>query len=317
MADKQRTGPSGILGFPVAPLDEQGRLDGKAFGRNVSFLVEEGLSAIFVACGSGEYHALEADEYRSMVETAVSVAAGSVPVYTGVGGNIRHALEAAKLSEQLGADGYLILPPYLIEPEQQGLYDYLRAVIGSTPLNAIVYQRDNCVLQTATLQRLLEFPQLVGVKDGLGNMELNIELTRTIGGRLQWMSGMPMAEITLPAYLPLGFTAYSSAISNYIPHISALFYRALLDGDDALVGELYRHVLLPINAIRKQRKGYAVALIKAGMNIVGLPVGTAVRPPIVPVEPEHYRQLERIVRVAFDRFPRDGGGSVGRSGSGG
>ncbi|MCI4060113.1 dihydrodipicolinate synthase family protein, partial [Bacillus cereus] len=92
-----------------------------------------------------------------------------------------------------------------------------------------------------------------------------------------------MAEVTMPAYLPIGFHSYSSAISNYIPHISRMFYDALKNGDDELVKELYQHVILPINDIRKQRKGYAVSLIKAGMEIMGLNVRNTARPPVGPV----------------------------------
>ncbi|TVY00254.1 5-dehydro-4-deoxyglucarate dehydratase [Paenibacillus cremeus] len=304
MAANERKAPTGILGFPVAPQDQQGRLDTKALEANVRFLIDEGLSSIFVGCGSGEFHALSTADYRTMVEVTLAAAKGQVPVYTGVGGNIAHALELAKLSEELGADGYLILPPYLIEPEQEGLYQYLSAIIGSTDLNAIVYQRDNCILTLATLQRLLEHPQLVGFKDGHGNMENNIEFTQVIGDRLTWLNGMPMAEVTMPAYVNLGFNAYSSAISNYIPHISRLFYDALLNNNKELLNELYQHVILPISRIRRQRKGYAVALIKAGMEIVGLPVGTTVRPPLIPVEKEHYAQLESILKTAFERFPK-------------
>lgn len=300
----KREAPEGILGFPVAPFDREGNVDIPAFESNVRFLLDGGLSAIYVACGAGEFHALEHDEYERLIAAAVSVVQGKVPVYTGVGGNIRHALQLAERSATLGADGYLILPPYLIEPEQEGLFQYLSAIIGSTDLNAIIYQRDNCVLTARTIQRLTELPQLVGVKDGLGNMELNIEITQTIGGRLAYMSGMPLAEATFAAYTNIGFTSYSSAISNYIPHISRLFFNALKSGDAAMLHELYTHVIFPINRIRKQRKGYAVALIKAGMQIVGLPVGTDVRAPIVPVEKEHYRELERIIHEAFARFPK-------------
>jgi 5-dehydro-4-deoxyglucarate dehydratase len=301
----ERKAPAGILGFPVAPMDPSGKLDAQALEKNIQFLLEEGLASIFVACGSGEFHALSRSEYQTMVEVALSAAKGKVPVYTGVGGNINHALELAELSQKLGADGYLILPPYLIEPEQEGLYNYLNTIISSTDLNAIVYQRDNCVLTLPTLERLLVNPQLVGFKDGLGNMDTNIELTQTIGERLGWLNGMPMAEVTMPAYVNLGFSSYSSAISNYIPHISRLFYDALLRQDKQLIHELYLHVILPINRIRRQKKGYAVALIKAGMEIVGLPVGTKVRAPIVPVEKDHYQLLEQILKVAFDKFPKE------------
>ena len=299
-----RKSPTGIAGFPVAPFNEQGNLDEKALIKNIQFLLDEGLESIFIACGSAVFQSLSKQEYELMVELAISTVEGKVPVYTGVGGNIKTALELAKISQQKGADGYLILPPYLIEGEQEGLYNYLRTIIESTSLNAIVYQRDNCILQLPTLLKLIELPQLVGLKDGVGNIDLNIELTQAIGDRLGWLNGMPMAEVTMPAYVPLGFNSYSSAISNYIPHISRMFYEALLNGDKELVSELYKNVILPINNIRKQRKGYAVSLIKAGMEIVGLPVGNTVRPPVVPVEKEHYQQLEGILKETFKRYPK-------------
>ncbi len=299
-----RKAPTGILGFPVAPFNSQGNLDEGALIKNIEFLLEEGLEAIFIACGSGEFQSLSSQEYKTMVEIAISVAAGKVPVYTGVGGNLKTALELAEFSEEKGADGYLILPPYLIEGEQEGLYQYLKTIIESTSLNAIVYQRDNAILSLPTLQRLLEHPQLVGLKDGCGNMELNIQLTQAIGDRLTWLNGMPMAEVTMPAYVPLGFDSYSSAISNYIPHISRMFYEALLNGNKELVNDLYLNVILPINDIRKQRKGYPVSLIKAGMEIVGLPVENTARPPVIPVEKEHYQQLERILEKTFKLYPK-------------
>lgn len=298
-----RKAPKGILGFPVTPMDDEGKIDLNALGRNIEFLVENGLKSIFVACGAGELHAISNEEYRAVVEVAVEKTKGKVPLYTGVGGNIAHALEQAKISEELGAEGYLILPPYLIDPSQDGIYHYLKKIIGSTSLNAIVYQRDNCQLELATLEKLCELPQLVGFKDGLGNMELNIEFNHFIGDRLEWINGMPLAEVTMAAYVNIGYASYSSAISNYIPHISAKYFDALLKGDDQVVHELYEDVIFPIHRIRKQKKGYAVSLIKAGMQIIGLPVTTAVRAPIAPVEEVHYQELKSIITKALAKYP--------------
>jgi len=303
MTTKKRQAPKGILGFPVAPMDADGKLDLQGLGKNIEFLVESGLSSIFVACGAGELHAISNEEYRSMVEVAVEKTKGKVPLYTGVGGNITHALEQAKISEELGAEGYLILPPYLIDPSQDGIYNYLSTIIESTDLNAIVYQRDNCILESQTLQKLCELPQLVGYKDGVGNMELNVEFTHLIGDRLEWINGMPLAEVTMAAYVNLGFTSYSSAISNYIPHISAKYYEALLSGNKEVLNELYENVIFPIHRIRKQKKGYAVSLIKAGMQIVGLPITTNVRAPIAPVEEGHYEELKDIIEKALKKYP--------------
>lgn len=299
-----RKAPEGILGFPVAPFNGQGKLEEEALFQNIQFLLDEGLEAIFIACGSGEFQSLSRAEYEQMVEIAVSAAGGKVPVYTGVGGNLSTAVEWAELSAEKGADGYLILPPYLIKGEQEGLYQYTKTIIESTDLNAIIYQRDHAVLTLGQVERLTELKQLVGLKDGAGDMDLNISLSYTLGDRLGLLNGMPMAEVTMPAYAPIGFTSYSSAISNYIPHISRMFYEALLNGNKQLAKDLYKHVILPINDIRKQRKGYAVSLIKAGMEIMGLNVKNVTRPPIVPVEKDHCRQLETILKNAMDRYPK-------------
>ncbi|MFB5663643.1 5-dehydro-4-deoxyglucarate dehydratase [Alteribacillus sp. HJP-4] len=302
-ADKRRTFPEGILGFPVAPFQENGEINQKALQQNIQYLVDEKLSAIFIACGSGEFQSLSDDEYRGMVETAVETTKGNVPVYTGVGGNIRHAVKQAEWSADLGADGYLILPPYLINGEQEGLYQYYETIIQSTDLNAIVYQRDNAISNLKTVKKLAEHPQVVGLKDGFGNMELNVELTQHLGERFTWMNGMPFAEITMPAYYSLGFQTYSSAISNYIPHISRQYFEALKQGDKHTLRNLYTDILLPINNIRKQKKGYAVSLIKAGMEIAGLPAGLSTRAPVVPVEKEHYKQLEEVLKKAEINYP--------------
>ena len=302
MAHTQKC-PTGILGFPVAPLKENGELDLHGLEANIDFLLDNGLRSIFVACGAGELHALTQNEYKMMVETAVRRVAGRVPVYTGVGGNIRHALEQAKISQEAGADGYLILPPYLIDPSQDGLYNYLKAIMKSTDLSAIVYQRDKCILTKETLLALCELPQLVGFKDGVGNMEFNTEAVQLIGERLEWINGMPLAEVTMAAYYNLGYRTYSSAISNYIPQVSAKYFDALKRGDNNEIHEILDEVVLPIHSIRKRKEGYAVSLIKAGMNIVGLPVGTTVRPPIAPVEQAHYMELKEILEKALEKYP--------------
>ncbi|MFP7170249.1 5-dehydro-4-deoxyglucarate dehydratase [Terribacillus sp. 7520-G] len=295
----------GILGFPVAPFTDNGRLDEQALFENVHFLVEEGLDAIYIACGSGEFQSLEKAEYELMLDTAMEAAAGKVPIYTGVGGNLRTAIDLASVSAEKGAAGYLLLPPYLIHGEQEGLYEYAKEIFDSAPtLDAILYQRDNAVYSIDTVRRLTGYPQLKGIKDGVGDMDLNICLTQEFKGRLDFLNGMPMAEVTMPAYLPLGIKTYSSAISNYIPHISRMYYEALLAGDQDTLDDLYADVILPINSIRKQRKGYAVSLIKAGMEIIGLQTRGYVRPPVVPVTKEHYNEMEKILMKALEKYPR-------------
>lgn len=291
---------AGIMGFPVTPFDASEQVDEQAFAANVRFLVENGLDSVFVGAGSGEFQSLDIKEYEQLVSAGVATVAGRVPVFAGTGGNVKEAVQRSQLAEELGADGLLLLPPYLIIPEQEGLYHYYRTLAQSTRLPVIIYQRDNAVFTLSTLEKLVSLPNLIGFKDGLGNFELNIEFTQAIGKRLQWMNGMPLAELTMPAYAALGFHSYSSAISNYIPQVSRSFYNSLLAGDQERVDEIYREVILPIHRIRQLRKGYAVSLIKAGMDIVGLPVGLKVRTPLVQVESEHYARLEAIIKRSLE-----------------
>ncbi len=302
MADSKAL-PTGILGFPITPFKQNNLIDEQALETNIRFLLDEGLHAIFIGCGSGEFQSLSMEEYQSILELAVQTTNGRVPVFSGVGGNISQAVKQADISAKVGADGYLILPPYLIDGEQEGLYNYYKAIAERTNLAAVIYQRGNAIFSLQTLRRLIEIPQVKGFKDGYGNMEKNIEFIKTVGDRLEWFNGMPFAEVTMPAYWAMGYRSYSSAISNYIPHISRIFYAALLKQDEVMLDELYREAILPLNNIRKQRKGYAVSLIKAGMEIMGLSAGDTVRAPILPVEQEHYKQLEVVLNNVMSRFP--------------
>ncbi|MDD9268161.1 5-dehydro-4-deoxyglucarate dehydratase [Paenibacillus sp. GCM10023248] len=300
MSNEQPISLAGIMGFPVTPFDDNENVNEQAFEANVQFLLDNGLDSIFVCAGSGEFQSLDINEYERLVTVAVSVVGGKVPVFAGVGGNIREAVERAQLAERLGADGLLLLPPYLIIPEQEGLYHFYRTIAESTKLPVIIYQRDNAVFTLSTVEKLANLPTVIGFKDGLGNFELNVEFSQVIGDRLQWMNGMPLAELTMPAYKALGYHSYSSAISNYIPQVSRAYYKSLLSGDQETVQTIYREVILPIHRIRRLRKGYAVSLIKAGMNIVGLPVGLQVRTPLIQVEKEHYAQLEAIIKRSLN-----------------
>ncbi len=184
------------------------------------------MEAIFIACGSGEFQSLS-QKNTSKWWKSQSRRPEERCRFTRGGRQPQHSAGLGAAVGEKGADGYLILPPYLVHGEQEGLYQYAKTIIESTDLNAILYQRDNAVLSLEQIKRLTECEQLVGVKDGVGNMDLNINLVYTLGDRLGWLNGMPMAEVTMPAYLPIGFHSYSSAISNYIPHISRMFYDAL------------------------------------------------------------------------------------------
>ncbi|HBY28715.1 MAG TPA: 5-dehydro-4-deoxyglucarate dehydratase, partial [Bradyrhizobium sp.] len=133
-------------------------------------------------------------EVPHVVKIAVEETKGRVPVLAGTGYGTAIAREIAIGAEKAGADGLLLLPPYLTHAEQDGLAAHVEAICSSVKIGVIVYNRDNAVLQPDTLARLCErCPNLVGYKDGIGDIELMTRVYTKLGDRLTYIGGLPTA----------------------------------------------------------------------------------------------------------------------------
>jgi 5-dehydro-4-deoxyglucarate dehydratase len=104
---------NGLLGFPVTPFRDSGELDLPRFEEHLTEILDAEPAALFVACGTGEFASLTLAEHRELVRAAVAHVGGAVPVLAGVGGGTRVAVEFTRSAEESGADGVLVLPPYL------------------------------------------------------------------------------------------------------------------------------------------------------------------------------------------------------------
>src|SRR6185503_14051263 len=109
-------------------------------------------------------------------------------------------------------------------------------------------------------------PNLVGYKDGIGDIELMTRVYTKLGDRLTYVGGLPTAETFALPYLDMGVTTYSSAIFNFLPDFANAFYAAVRRRDHATIDRGLREFVLPYNAIRNRRRGYAVSIVKAGMK---------------------------------------------------
>ncbi|WP_330468329.1 5-dehydro-4-deoxyglucarate dehydratase [Streptomyces longwoodensis] len=290
--------PSGPLFFPVTAFGPDGSLDLDAFRAHVRRGVEAGAAAVFACCGTGEFHALTPEEFEDCVRAAVEVTGGRVPVVAGVGYGTALAVRYARLAHAAGADGLLALPPYLVVAGQEGLLRHYREVTAATPLPVIVYQRDNAVFTPATVVELTRTEGIVGLKDGLGDLDLMqrvISAVRTeVPGDFLYFNGLPTAEQTQLAYRALGVPLYSSAVFCFAPEIALAFHRALRTGDDATARRLLDGFYRPFVELRARGRGYAVALVKAGVRLRGLDVGE-VRPPLHEPSEDHVKQLAQVI----------------------
>ncbi|CAL9412146.1 putative 5-dehydro-4-deoxyglucarate dehydratase [Streptomyces sp. enrichment culture] len=292
------TVPSGPLFFPVTAYGPDGSVDLDTYRTHVSDGVAAGAAAVFACCGTGEFHALTPEEFERCVRVAVEAAGGRVPVVAGAGYGTALAVRYARLAEAAGADGLLALPPYLVVAAQEGLLRHYRELAAATTLPVIVYQRDNAVFTPETVVELARTDGVVGLKDGLGDLDLMqriISAVRTEApGDFLYFNGLPTAEQTQLAYRALGVTLYSSAVFCFAPEIALAFHRALRTGDDDLVIRLLDGFYRPFVDLRARGRGYAVALVKAGVRLRGLDVGE-VRPPLHEPAGDHVKQLAELI----------------------
>jgi 5-dehydro-4-deoxyglucarate dehydratase len=289
----------GVLFFPVTPFTADGSLDEERLAQHIESGVAAGAGGVFVACGTGEFHALSAEEIERATRVAVRTTAGRVPVLAAAGGPTPVAREQAARVERAGADGILLLPPYLVSAPQQGLVRYVQEVTAATDLPVIFYQRGTARLTADTAAEIAALPGVVGLKDGIGDIERMHRIVRAVRAvpgteDFQFFNGLPTAEMTAPAYKGIGVELYSSAVFAFAPEIALAFHRALAEDDDVLLHRLLDEFYGPLVALRDEVPGYAVSLVKAGVTLRGLDVG-GVRAPLLDPAPEHLARLAKLL----------------------
>jgi 5-dehydro-4-deoxyglucarate dehydratase len=286
---------AGLLSFPVTHFNAQLEFEPKPYQEHVAWLLSHKPAGLFVAGGTGEFFSLTLSEFSAIVKAGVAQAAGLAPVVAGCGYGTAMAKEFAQAAEQAGADGILLLPPYLVGAEQAGLAAHVEEVCASTRLGVIMYNRDNAVLDDGTLQTLCDrCPNLVGFKDGVGDIERMTRIYARLGDRFTYIGGLPTAETFALPYLEMGVTTYSSAIFNFLPNFALDFYAAVRRRDHAAVFTGLREFVLPYIQIRNRRRGYAVSIVKAGMKAVGRPAGP-VRPPLTDLTEPELQELTQLI----------------------
>ena len=286
---------AGLLSFPVTHFTDQHAFDEKPYRDHLEWLLQHNPAALFAAGGTGEFFSLTPAEFSSVITAAVQQTNGRVPVIAGCGYGTAMAKQFAAAAEQAGADAILLFPPYLLNSERSGLLAHVEAVCASTSLGVIFYNRDNAIIDENTLEQLCgRCPNLIGFKDGLGDIELMTRIYTRLGDRLVYVGGLPTAEVFALPYLEMGVTTYSSAIFNFLPQFAQSFYTSVRKRDHEEVYKQLREFVLPYIDIRNRRKGYAVSIVKAGLRAVGRPAGP-VRTPLTDLDQNELEALTRLI----------------------
>ena len=188
------------------------------------------------------------------------------------------------------------MPHYMTEASQEGLAAHVEAVCKSVKFGVIIYNRGQSKFTPETVARLCERnPNLVGFKDGVGDIEAMSAMYLTMGDRLAYLGGLPTAEVYAAAYKALGTPVYSSAVFNFIPKTAMRFYEAVRTDDHATQHQLLKDFFMPYLKIRNRSAGYAVSIIKAGAKLVGHDAGP-VRAPLADLKPEEVDMLAALIK---------------------
>ncbi|MES2152357.1 MAG: 5-dehydro-4-deoxyglucarate dehydratase [Pseudomonadota bacterium] len=288
---------SGLLSFPITDFDAAGNFNPATYAERLEWLAPYGASALFAAGGTGEFFSLTAPEFSDVIKVAVDTCHGKVPILAGAGGPTRSAIACAQEAERLGAQGVLLLPHYLTEASQDGLVAHVEAVCKSVDFGVVVYNRGVCRLTPDSLEKLAgRCPNLIGFKDGIGDIELMVSIWRRMGDRFSYLGGLPTAEVYAAAYKALGVPVYSSAVFNFMPQLAMDFYHAVAADDHATTNRLLDQFFLPYLEIRNRKAGYAVSIVKAGARLVGHS-GGPVRTPLTDLTAEEDAMLLKLIRA--------------------
>lgn len=285
---------SGLLSFPVTHFKPDLDLDLDSYADHVEWLSGFGAAGLFAAGGTGEFFSLTPEEIEQVTRVAKG-AAGSVPIIAGCGYGGPLARNIAARAARAGADGLLLLPHYLMPASQEGVYRHVRSVCEATDLGVILYNRANLVAEADTVARLADAcPNLVGFKDGTGKVGLVREITAKLGDRLCYIGGMPTHELYAEAFNAVDVSTYSSAVFNFVPKLAQRFYAAMRAGDRDLMARILAEFFFPFAEIRDRQPGYAVSIIKAGVDAIGWRSGP-VRPPLTDLTDEEKGLLRALI----------------------
>ena len=294
--DLKQTLSSGLLSFPITDFDAQGDFKQDTYVKRLEWLAPYGATALFVAGGTGEFFSLTPTDYSAVVKAAVETCRGVIPILAGAGGPTRMAIAYAQEAERLGAHGILLMPHYLTEASQDGLVAHIEEVCKSVKFGVVIYNRNVCKLNATSLLKLADrCPNLIGFKDGIGDIELMVTIRRKLGDRFSYLGGLPTAEVFAAAYKALGVPVYSSAVFNFIPKTAIDFYEAIRTDDFATTERIIDDFFLPYLDIRNKKAGYAVSIVKAGATIAGYSAGP-VRAPLTDLTGEECEQLAALIQ---------------------
>jgi len=252
----------------VTPFRRDGSLDEPTLRALIKRQIDAGIHFL-VPCGTtGESPTLTHEEHLRVVEIAVELAKGRVPVLAGAGGyNTAEVIALARELAEIGADGILSVTPYYNKPTQEGLFQHYRAIAEAIALPIVVYSvqgRTGVNVEPATVRRLAAIENIIGIKEASGNVSQMAAILNAVPDDFIVLSGDD--ALTLPL-IAIGGRGVISVVSNEIPADMARLTRLALDGDFQTARQIHRrvHPLMEVNFVESNPIPVKAAMAQMGL----------------------------------------------------
>jgi 4-hydroxy-tetrahydrodipicolinate synthase len=276
----------------VTPFRKNGSVDEAALRRLVQFQLREGIDFL-VPCGTtGETPTLEHGEYLGVIRVVLEEAGGKVPIVVGLGGNsTKKVCNLAGEIKELGVQAILSVAPYYNKPTQEGLYQHFKAIAEASDLPVILYNvpgRTSSNIEPATVGRLAQVPNIIGIKEASGSIVQQMEVLNAVPPGFNVLSGDDAFTFPLIA---VGGVGVISVVANEIPGPMTRLAHLALDGKYDEARKLNAHLLplMQINFIETNPIPVKAALAMMGM------IEEVYRLPMVPMKPENRAKLEKVM----------------------
>lgn len=268
--------PKGIITPILTPLTQDEKFNEHEMRNQINRLIKAGVSGIFALGTNGEFYALTEEEKIKILEVAVEEVNGRVPVYAGTGCiTTQETIKLSKIAKEIGVDALSVISPYFVSVSQDDLYRHFSSVAKAVDLPILLYNipaRTGCSIDVATVKRLAEYENIVGIKDSSGNFDNTLKYIENTDSRLNVVAGNDSLILwTLRA----GGTAAIAGCSNVFPELMVSIYQLWADGKIEEANEAQKKIRPFRNVMQL---GNPNSVVKRAVELLGYPVGPAREP---------------------------------------
>ena len=285
----------GSLVALITPMHEEGSIDFSALEKLVDWHLENKTDGLVILGTTGESATVEHHERNKMIRAVIERVNHRIPVIVGTGTNVtKQTIELTQEAMELGADAVLLVTPYYNKPTQEGLYQHYRAIAKAVPIPQILYNvpgRTCCDLLPATVARLAEFSNIVGLKEATGNLD-RLKQLLDLNIKMDFFSG---DDATAMEFILMGGKGVISVAANVAPRVFHDLCAAAMTKDrenaekiNATLLDLYRVLFIETNPIPTKWILEKMGLIHAGIRL-----------PLTPLSSQHHAAVKSVMEAVI------------------